>query len=106
MLDPLAAQQVSPANVTEAERVKAELAERLRGAMEALDGLIGLEPVKRQVAKLQARYRMEGALRGGRWKLRPMRLVFAGPPGTGKTTVARSSAEMFPAVGLLERATW
>ncbi|WP_046469105.1 AAA family ATPase [Allosalinactinospora lopnorensis] len=75
-------------------------------ALAELDGMIGLEPVKRQVrsivAQLQvAKLREEQGLR----TQPPMRhFVFSGPPGTGKTSVARILGRVFAALGLLTRA--
>jgi SpoVK/Ycf46/Vps4 family AAA+-type ATPase len=75
-------------------------------ALAELDALIGLEPVKRQVrsivAQLQAaKLREEQGLRNQP----PMRhFVFSGPPGTGKTSVARILGRVFAALGLLTRA--
>ncbi|MFC3999146.1 AAA family ATPase [Nocardiopsis sediminis] len=74
-------------------------------ALAELDALIGLEPVKRQVrsivAQLQvAKLREEQGLRNQP----PMRhFVFSGPPGTGKTSVARILGRVFAALGLLNR---
>ncbi|MFC8537722.1 AAA family ATPase [Streptomyces sp. NPDC057249] len=72
-------------------------------AQRALDAMIGLQPVKRQVLTLLAQLRMsalreEQGLPGG---ARPRHFVFAGPPGTGKTTVARIIGQVFAGLGLL-----
>ncbi|CAM3978381.1 hypothetical protein GCM10009799_34980 [Nocardiopsis rhodophaea] len=78
----------------------------IAGALAELDGMIGLEPVKGQVrsivAQLQvAKLREEQGLR----TQAPMRhFVFSGPPGTGKTSVARVLGRVFAALGLLGRA--
>jgi SpoVK/Ycf46/Vps4 family AAA+-type ATPase len=73
-------------------------------AMAELDAMIGLAPVKEQVRSIAAS--IEAARRravAGVTTERPMRhFVFLGPPGTGKTTVARVLAKIFYAFGLLE----
>jgi SpoVK/Ycf46/Vps4 family AAA+-type ATPase len=92
----------------------AELTARFRGyaevptldsALAELDQLIGLEPVKRQVHEIAAQ--LQVAQRRGRQGLAsqpPARhFVFTGPPGTGKTTVARILGRIFAALGLLVR---
>ncbi|MFJ7624927.1 AAA family ATPase [Streptomyces sp. NPDC097595] len=80
-----------------------ERAQVLAEAQQALDAMIGLQPVKRQVRTLLAQLRMsalreEQGLPGG---ARPRHFVFAGPPGTGKTTVARIIGQVFAGLGLL-----
>ena len=72
--------------------------------MAELDAMIGLAPVKEQVRSIAAS--IEAARRravAGITTEQPMRhFVFLGPPGTGKTTVARVLAKIFYAFGLLE----
>lgn len=70
-----------------------------------LDSLIGLDSVKEQVDTLSAllRIQLERRNRGLSELASTHHLVFLGNPGTGKTTVARLLAEMYGAIGLLDR---
>ncbi|WP_084638256.1 type VII secretion AAA-ATPase EccA [Gordonia shandongensis] len=72
-------------------------------AVAELSAQVGLAEVKEQVERLRAsvtlaRLRAERGLRTGP---RSLHLAFTGPPGTGKTTVARIIARLYCALGLL-----
>lgn len=82
------------------DRAKETLAE----ARAELDSQIGLASVKTQVAKLQSTAQLAKirAEKGMASVPRGQHLAFTGPPGTGKTTIARVVAKIYCGLGLLQ----
>ncbi|MEV0942219.1 AAA family ATPase [Micromonospora wenchangensis] len=72
-------------------------------AMGVLDDMIGMSPVKQRVVRLRAEARVEALRRES--GLPPARnrrhMVFAGNPGTGKTTIATIIGRVYAAYGVL-----
>ncbi|MFE6226182.1 AAA family ATPase [Streptomyces sp. NPDC057854] len=75
----------------------------LAEALAELEGMVGLDPVKRQVKALSAQLEMARLRAGQGLPVQPPKrhFVFSGPSGTGKTTVARILGRVFYALGLL-----
>jgi SpoVK/Ycf46/Vps4 family AAA+-type ATPase len=74
-------------------------------AIAELDAMVGLASVKGEINRLSARLQVERRRREQGLPVTPMSLhmVFMGPPGVGKTVVARALGSIYSAVGVLRR---
>jgi SpoVK/Ycf46/Vps4 family AAA+-type ATPase len=82
----------------------ADRTEALNKVLSEIDEMIGLGSVKHQLNQLIAFARVV-ALRRDRDIAAPainLHMVFSGPPGTGKTVIARKVGRMLNAIGLLK----
>ncbi|MGN8095178.1 AAA family ATPase, partial [Methylobacterium sp. 22177] len=83
----------------------AEKKDLLATALATLDGMVGLDPVKLEVKGVIARMQVEQQRRAQNLPVAAMsqHMVFTGPPGVGKTEVARVLGSVFKALKVLRK---
>lgn len=95
------AKQLSIADLPEdAVALLQEAGDSLGTAPPNLDDLVGLEAIKATFEGMTALKQAQE--RRGEGSVTPGHFIFAGPPGTGKTTVAERFGQLMASLGLLE----
>ncbi len=98
-------QLVNPSRLSTPQTMPAVRPAMLDSGLEELDALVGLHAVKAMVREIQALVQIQHRrqIMGLKSEAHMMHMVFKGPPGTGKTTVARILGKIFRASDLLSK---
>ncbi|MBN2080394.1 MAG: AAA family ATPase [Spirochaetes bacterium] len=84
---------------------EAEEEETLDQVMEKINALVGMDKIKGQIATLVNLIKVQKEREERKLPVTPLTLhaVFSGPPGTGKTTIARLLGRVYRCLGILQK---
>ena len=101
---PLTEKLYTPLEVEETN-IKETSPEKLEKILEDFNSLVGLKSVKDEVNSLVNLLKVQKMRKDNGMKISDIskHMVFSGNPGTGKTTVARTLAQVYKALGILKK---